>query len=156
MGRISLDRGAELGSHRAHDALTHAGRTRIAFCVQADAVVRNRQDKLVIARRKIDMDRTGAVGIGVFHRVHHQLVDDDSNRNGAVRIDLDRFGFQRQARHLIAFGRSPQIFEQGVEILVQHHALQVVRRIEPAVNLGHGGNAPHGVGERGLDVIFRG
>ncbi len=107
-------------------------------------------------RLQLDVDRTGAVGIGVFHGVHHQLIDDDADRDRAVRIDLDRIGLQRQPRHLVALGRSPEVLEQRLEILVEHHRLEIMRRIEAAVHLRDGGDAAHGVGERRLDVLLVG
>ena len=53
---------------------------------------------------QFDVDRTGLVGIGVFHRVHHQFVDDDADRHSAVGVDLDLLGLQGQPGHPIAFG----------------------------------------------------
>ena len=103
---------------------------------------------------ELDMDRAGAVGIGVFHGVHHQLVDDDADRHRAVRIDLDRLGLQRQPRHPVALGRAPQILQQRFEILVQQHALQVVRGVEPAMHLRDRGDAAHRIGQRRLDVVL--
>ena len=100
------------------------------------------------------MDRAGAVGIGVFDGVHHELVDDDADRDRAIRIDLDRLGLQRQPRHPVAFGRTPQIFQQRIEILVEQHALQVVRGVEPAVHLRDRCDAAHRIGERRLDVVL--
>ncbi len=101
------------------------------------------------------MDRTRAVGIGIFDGVHHELVDDDADRDRPVGIDFDRFGLQGQPRHPVAFGGTAEILEQGIEILVQQYALEVVRGVEPAVNLRHGGDPAHGVGERRLDVVLR-
>ena len=100
------------------------------------------------------MNRSGAVGIGVFHGVHHQLIDDDADRHRAVGIDLDRLGLQCQPRHPVAFGGPPEVLQQGVEILVQQHALEIVRGVEPAMNLGHGGDPAHRIGQRRLDVFL--
>ena len=120
MGGVALDGGVELGGHGRDDALAHAGRARIGLDLVADAVVGDRQQQILALRGQLDMDRAGAVGIGVFHRVHHQFVDDDADGDGAVRIDLDRLGLQRQARHPVAFGRAAEILEQRVQILVEH------------------------------------
>ena len=137
MGGIALDAGFELGGHRGDDALSHPGGARVGLGVEADAVVGNRQHDVIALRAEIDVDRAGAVGIGVFDRVHHQFVDDDADRDRAIRIDLDRLGLQRQPRHPVAFGGAPEILEQGVEILIEQHAFQVVRGVEPAVHLRH-------------------
>ena len=96
MGGIALDVGFQFGGHRADDALAHAGGARVGLDVEADAVVGDRKLDVVTERLELDMDRAGAVGIGVFHGVHHQLVDDDADRDRAIRVDLDRFGFERQ------------------------------------------------------------
>ena len=101
-----------------------------------------------------DVDGTCAVRIGVFHRVHDQLVDDDADRHRAIGIDLDRFGLQRQPRHLVAFGGTPEILEQRFEVLIEQHAFQVVRGIEPPMHLRHRGDAAHGVGQRRLDAVL--
>jgi hypothetical protein len=50
----------------------------------------------------------------------------------------------------------PEILQQGVEILVQQHALEVVRGVEPAVHLRHRGDAAHRIGQRRLDVVLGG
>ena len=47
---------------------------------------------------------------------------------------------------------APQILQQRFQILVQQHALQVVRGVEPAVHLRHRGDPAHRVGQRRLDV----
>ena len=154
MGGIALDAGLELGRHGGDDALAHAGGARVGLDVEADAVIGDRQHEIVALGVELDMDRAGAVGIGVFHRVHHQLVDDDADRHRAVGIDLDRLGLQRQPRHPVALGRPSQILEQGLEILVQQHAFEVVRGVEPAMHLGDRGDAPHRIGQRRLDVVL--
>ena len=154
MGGIALDAGVELGRHGGDDALPHAGGARVGLDVEADAVVGNRQHEIVALRVEVDVNRAGAVGIGVFHGVHHQLVDDDADRHRAVGIDLDRLGLQRQPRHLVALGGPPEILQQGVEILVQQHALEVVRGVKPAVNLRHRGDPAHRIGQRRLDVVL--
>ena len=58
----------------------------------------NRMSRLTLKAEaiEIDPDRAVAIGIGVFHRIHHQFVDDDSDRNRPVGIDFDRLRFQRQ------------------------------------------------------------
>ena len=155
VGGIALDAGFELGRHGGDDALAHAGGARIGLDVEADAVVGDRQHDIVALRPEVDMNRAGAVGIGVFHRVHHQLVDDDADRDRAVGIDLDGSRLQGQPRHLVALGGAAEILEQRVEILVQQHALEVVRGVEPAVHLRDRGDPAHGIGERGLDVVLR-
>ena len=96
MRGVTLDARVQLGRHRRDDALAHAGATRIGRIVNPDAVVGNRQHEIVALRLDLDVNGTGAVGIGVFDRVHHELVDDDADRHRAVRIDLDRLGAQRQ------------------------------------------------------------
>src|SRR5439155_824876 len=80
---------------RAHDALSHAGGARIDLGVETDAVVRNRDHEVFALWLELDVNRSGAVGIGVFDGVHHQLVDDDADRHRAVRVDLDRFCLER-------------------------------------------------------------
>ena len=153
--RIALDIGIQFLRHRGDDALAHAGGARIGLDVEADAVVGNRQFEIVTLRGENDMDGTCAVGIGVFHRVHHQLIDDDADRHRAVGVDLDRLGLQRQPRHLVAFGGTPEVFQQCLEILVEQHAFQVMRGVEPAVHLRHRGDPAHGVGQRRLDAVLR-
>jgi len=152
----ALDGSFELAGHGIDDALAHAGGARIDFHVEADAIVSDRQFELVALRGEHDMDRAGAVGIGIFDGVHHQLVDDDADGHGAVRVDLDGLSFQRQARHPVAFGRATEIFQQGFQILIEQHAVEVVRGVQPAMDLRHGGDTAHGVGQRYLDVIFTG
>ena len=43
----------------------------------------------------------------------------------------------------------------ALEVLVEHHPLQVVRGVELAMHLGDGGDTAHGVGERGLHIVVR-
>src|SRR5205807_5447630 len=90
MVRIALGTGVQLGGHRAHDALSHAGGARIGLGVETDAVVRNHDHEVFAVRLQLDVNGPGAVRIGVFDGVHHQLVDDDADRHRAVRVDLDR------------------------------------------------------------------
>src|SRR5207248_8774130 len=97
---IALGSGVQFGSHRAHDALSHAGGAWIGLGVETDAVVRNHDHEVFTGRLQLDVNGTGAVGISVFDGVHHQLVDYDADRHRAVRIDLDRLGIERQPRHL--------------------------------------------------------
>ena len=44
---IALDAGFELGRHRGHDALPHAGGTWVGLAIEADAVVGDRQHEIV-------------------------------------------------------------------------------------------------------------
>ena len=48
MGGVALDVRFELGGHCAHDALSHAGGAWVGLDVEADAVVGNRQQDIVI------------------------------------------------------------------------------------------------------------
>jgi hypothetical protein len=151
---VALDAGFELGGHGGDDALSHPGGARVKLDVEADAVIGDRQKEIVALRMEGNVNRPGAVGVGVFHGVHHELVDDDADRHRAVRIDLHRLGLQGQPRHLVALGGPPEILEQRVEILVQEHAFEVVRGVKPAVNLRHRGDPSHRIGQRRLDVIL--
>ena len=154
-GGVAVDARRQLGSHRRDDALPHAGGARVGLGVEADAVVGDRELEILADRLEFDVNGTGAVGVGVFDGVHHQFVDDDADRHGAIRIDLDRLGLQGQPRHLVALGGAPQIFQQRLEILVQQHAFQIVRGVKPAVDLRDRSDASHRIGQRRLDVFLR-
>src|SRR3954449_11807682 len=63
---IALGTGVQLGGHCAYDALSHAGGAWVGLGVEADAVVRNRDHEVVALGLEIDVNRPGAIGIGVF------------------------------------------------------------------------------------------
>jgi hypothetical protein len=138
---------AWLGS-RATLASSFAG-SAVAY-----ALIGDRQHELVGFGPQVHVNGPRIVRIGIFHRVHDELVDDDTDGNRAVGIDLDRLGRQCEPRHAVAFGGTPEVVEQGFEILIEQHALQIVRGVEPAMHLRHRRNASHRVGERRLDVLL--
>ena len=54
---IALGGGVQLGGHRAHDALSHAGGARVDLDIEADTIVRNRHQEVFAGELQFDVVR---------------------------------------------------------------------------------------------------
>jgi hypothetical protein len=106
----------------------------------ADAVILHPQHAGIALLFQDDADRAALrlVGIGIFQRVGDEFRQDDTERHRAIRRHRQRRRVEIDAR---AFDAAADLGEQPAEVVLQRHAPHVGRGVEPAMHLGHRGDA---------------
>ena len=118
----------------------------------AAAVVfdREQEDVVAVAAQQHADLTADAVRIGVFARVGDEFGDDHAQRHRLVGRQADRFGDEVQrVRAIVARQRFVEFVDQRLQVIVHVDAFDVVRRIQPAVDLRDRADAALRIVQRG-------